>query len=87
MCSVFDYTLFTQNVFLYGRQFSIRKKLVFALSSLSNLILIFFFHNFDIAGNLGQLGVLSLRGNKLHYLPNQVGNCKELHVLDVAGNR
>lgn len=39
------------------------------------------------AGNLGQLGVLSLRGNKLHYLPNEVGNCRELHVLDVAGNR
>lgn len=40
-----------------------------------------------IAGNLLQLGVLSLRDNKLSYLPSEVGNCKELHVLDVSGNR
>ena len=38
-------------------------------------------------GNLSQLGVLSLRDNKLSYLPSEVGNCKELHVLDVSGNR
>jgi hypothetical protein len=40
-----------------------------------------------VAGNLSQLGVLSLRDNKLSYLPAEVGNCKELHVLDVSGNR
>nr|CAD7439036.1 unnamed protein product [Timema bartmani] len=36
---------------------------------------------------LSQLGVLSLRDNKLQYLPPDVGLCKELHVLDVSGNR
>lgn len=40
-----------------------------------------------ISGNLAQLGVLSLRDNKLSYLPSEIGNCKELHVLDVSGNR
>lgn len=39
------------------------------------------------SGNLSQLGVLSLRDNKLQYLPSEVGNCLELHVLDVSGNR
>jgi len=38
-------------------------------------------------GNLCQLGILSLRDNKLQYLPNEVGNCIELHVLDVSGNK
>lgn len=40
-----------------------------------------------ILGNLCQLGILSLRDNKLQYLPNEVGNCVELHVLDVSGNK
>ena len=38
-------------------------------------------------GNLKQLGVLFLRDNKLQYLPSEVGNCMDLHVLDVSGNR
>lgn len=38
-------------------------------------------------GNLKQLGVLSLRDNKLQYLPAEVGQCTALHVLDVSGNR
>jgi protein scribble len=40
-----------------------------------------------VAGHLNQLGVLSLRENRLHYLPSEVGLCKGLQVLDVAGNR
>jgi len=40
-----------------------------------------------LLGRLSQLGVLSLRDNKLQYLPSEVGNCLELHVLDVSGNR
>ena len=40
-----------------------------------------------LSGHLSQLGVLSLRDNKLQYLPSEVGNCLELHVLDVSGNR
>ena len=38
-------------------------------------------------GNLVQLGVLSLRENRLVELPSEIGNCRELHVLDVCGNR
>lgn len=38
-------------------------------------------------GNLKKLGVLSLRDNKLQYLPTEVGQCSALHVLDVSGNR
>lgn len=33
------------------------------------------------------MGVLSLRDNKLQYLPAEVGQCTALHVLDVSGNR
>ena len=33
------------------------------------------------------MGVLSLRDNKLQYLPIEVGQCTALHVLDVSGNR
>lgn len=33
-----------------------------------------------------QLGVLSLRDNKLTHLPSELGNCSSLHVLDVSGN-
>lgn len=40
-----------------------------------------------VLGNLCQLGILSLRDNKLQYLPSEVGNCVELHVLDVSGNK
>jgi protein scribble len=36
---------------------------------------------------LKKLGVLSLRDNKLQYLPSEVGQCTDLHVLDVSGNR
>ena len=39
------------------------------------------------AGNLQELGVLSLRCNQLEYLPSTLGNCTALHVLDVSGNR
>lgn len=28
-----------------------------------------------------------MRDNKLTHLPNEVGNCSELHVLHVSGNR
>lgn len=38
-------------------------------------------------GKLENLGVLSLRENQLQYLPQETGNCRELHVLDVSGNR
>jgi protein scribble len=38
-------------------------------------------------GNLGQLGVLSLRENQMTWLPREIGTCSELHVLDVSGNR
>lgn len=31
--------------------------------------------------------MLSLRDNKLQYLPTEVGQCSLLHVLDVSGNR
>jgi len=41
----------------------------------------------DFLGNLKKLGVLSLRDNKLQYLPIEVGQCNALHVLDVSGNR
>jgi len=40
-----------------------------------------------VSGNLSQLGVLSLRNNKLTHLPTELGNCAMLHVLDVSGNR
>ena len=33
------------------------------------------------------LSVLSLRDNKLLRLPQELGNLKDLHVLDVSGNR
>ena len=39
------------------------------------------------SGKLENLGVLSLRENQLQYLPPETGNCRELHVLDVSGNR
>lgn len=42
---------------------------------------------FRFSGNLKKLGVLSLRDNKLQYLPAEVGQCSALHVLDVSGNR
>lgn len=42
---------------------------------------------FNFLGNLKNLGVLSLRDNKLQYLPAEVGQCSALHVLDVSGNR
>lgn len=45
------------------------------------------FIKYTILGNLCQLGILSLRDNKLQYLPSEVGNCIELHVLDVSGNK
>lgn len=45
----------------------------------------YYFRSF--VGNLKQLGVLSLRDNKLQYLPVEVGHCTALHVLDVSGNR
>ena len=38
-------------------------------------------------GRCQRLGVLSLRDNRIMYLPPEVGNLKELHVLDVSGNR
>ena len=31
--------------------------------------------------------MLCLRDNRVMYLPNEIGNLKELHVLDVSGNR
>ena len=34
-----------------------------------------------------RLGVLSLRDNRIMFLPMEVGNLKELHVMDVSGNR
>lgn len=43
--------------------------------------------SFCSLGNLKKLGVLSLRDNKLQYLPVEVGQCTALHVLDVSGNR
>ena len=33
------------------------------------------------------LNLLSSRENKLHFIPNELGDCSELHVLDVSGNR
>ena len=38
-------------------------------------------------GELTHLGVLSLRENRLRSIPSEIGTCKELHVLDVSGNR
>lgn len=38
-------------------------------------------------GQCVKLGVLSLRDNRVLYLPPEIGNLKELHVLDVSGNR
>ena len=32
-------------------------------------------------------GVLSLRENQIRHIPSEIGTCKELHVLDVSGNR
>lgn len=40
-----------------------------------------------LLGNLCELGVLSLRDNRLTMLPDTLGDCKRLHVLDVSGNR
>lgn len=37
--------------------------------------------------NLGELGVLSLRMNLLERLPDEVGSCVKLMVIDVSGNR
>ena len=33
------------------------------------------------------MGVLSLRDNRILRLPSELGNLKDLHVLDVCGNR
>ncbi len=38
-------------------------------------------------GKCVRLGVLSLRDNRVMFLPPEVGQLKELHVLDVSGNR
>ena len=38
-------------------------------------------------GGCGRLGVLSLRDNTIWKLPDDIGLLKELHVLDVSGNR
>ena len=38
-------------------------------------------------GQCSKLGVLSLRDNRILHLPTEIGNLKELHVLDVSGNR
>jgi len=59
------------------------------LKNKTQLLLILLLHIFlyIVLGNLCQLGILSLRDNKLQYLPNEVGNCVELHVLDVSGNK
>jgi protein scribble len=38
-------------------------------------------------GHLCHLGVLSLRDNRLLFLPQEIGHCKALQVLDIAGNR
>jgi len=33
------------------------------------------------------MGILSLRDNRVTHLPTELGNLKDLHVLDVCGNR
>ncbi|VDP03844.1 unnamed protein product [Schistosoma margrebowiei] len=38
-------------------------------------------------GQCASLNILSLRENNLHRLPNEIGNCTRLRVLDVSGNR
>jgi protein scribble len=38
-------------------------------------------------GQCAALGVLSLRDNRVMFIPREIGNLKELHVLDVSGNR
>jgi Leucine-rich repeat (LRR) protein len=38
-------------------------------------------------GSCSRLSVLSLRDNRIARLPNDLGNLRDLHVLDVCGNR
>ena len=38
-------------------------------------------------GHCTRMGVLSLRDNRILRLPCELGNMKDLHVLDVCGNR
>ena len=38
-------------------------------------------------GSCTRLSVFSLRENWLMRLPSEIGNCRNLHVLDVSGNR
>jgi len=38
-------------------------------------------------GNCCRLSVMSMRDNRIARLPNELGNLRDLHVLDVCGNR
>lgn len=38
-------------------------------------------------GQCTRLGVFSVRDNLLGRLPEEMGNLRDLHVLDVSGNR
>lgn len=38
-------------------------------------------------GECTRLGVFSVRDNRIGRLPEEMGNLKDLHVLDVSGNR
>lgn len=38
-------------------------------------------------GSCSKLGVLSLRDNRVSYLPSELGRLQNLHVLDVSGNK
>lgn len=64
-----------------GKKYFISNNQISKINFFELKTLIFF------TGNLKQLGVLSLRDNKLQYLPIEVGQCTALHVLDVSGNR